>query len=364
VFSQGQSSSVFETPTDSFSYLVWVDSGTYYAKNGLTGAIDFYGSAALTVIQSAINTLTWGGTIFLLKGTYELDDALGLVFNSLALEGEGNATVLKVKASKQVNAIQGFNSRLSISNLKIDGNKANNVAGGDLTKQNGIYFSGASQSHIENVFVENCIYDGIFVSATTEAQSISIENCISNNNDRSGIEFNNITFSKISGSNVQSNGWQGIRIVENSYFVRVIDNQARENGVYGIYVEGVGNNFITANLVWGNYQHGVCLYSSSGNEVTDNIICDNDLGLTSTYDGIRLMGASWYNVLDGNYVSVNHAWGIKEVDTANNNTLVGNDCHLNGIGGMKIIGSGTKVFASWNNTIFIKFYNSTVLETG
>jgi hypothetical protein len=81
------------------SYVIWTD-GTYvYAKNGKTGAIDFKGTDASTVIQSAINALgTDGGKIFIRKGVYYLPTGLTITQHSVILEGEGarpNGTVLR-----------------------------------------------------------------------------------------------------------------------------------------------------------------------------------------------------------------------------------------------------------------------------
>jgi hypothetical protein len=58
------------------SYVIWTD-GTYvYAKNGQTGAIDFKGTDASTVIQAAIDALTDGGRIFIKVGTYDFQSTL------------------------------------------------------------------------------------------------------------------------------------------------------------------------------------------------------------------------------------------------------------------------------------------------
>lgn len=50
----------------SYNYLIFKDSGTYYAKNGETGAIDYSSTDLYTVLQSAIDAIDSG--IILLKG--------------------------------------------------------------------------------------------------------------------------------------------------------------------------------------------------------------------------------------------------------------------------------------------------------
>jgi len=62
------------------SYIIFTDGTTYYAKNGVTGQIDFSGIVASTVIQSTINQIgvLGGGNIFLKKGTYTCSTTLNI----------------------------------------------------------------------------------------------------------------------------------------------------------------------------------------------------------------------------------------------------------------------------------------------
>lgn len=68
VRANGESNKIFETPTDSYSYLVWVESGTYYAKNGLTGAIDYSGTNLLTLLTTVEGVVDDNGGTIYLKG--------------------------------------------------------------------------------------------------------------------------------------------------------------------------------------------------------------------------------------------------------------------------------------------------------
>jgi hypothetical protein len=49
-----------KAPVQAESYLIYTDGSTWYASNGVTGAIDYSNSDAATVIQGAINNLTSG----------------------------------------------------------------------------------------------------------------------------------------------------------------------------------------------------------------------------------------------------------------------------------------------------------------
>jgi hypothetical protein len=83
---------VFETPIDSYSYLVWVEGSTYYCKNGSSGTVTSSSNAS-AVINNAWGNMSNGGRIFV-KGTIDLGTS-GLVFNltkytaDLELIGEG-----------------------------------------------------------------------------------------------------------------------------------------------------------------------------------------------------------------------------------------------------------------------------------
>jgi hypothetical protein len=74
-------------------YIIFTDGkGNYYAKSGDNGSIVFSSTSASTVIQSAINSLTSGGKIFIKAGTYILTASVTIPLKeswSLLIEGEG-----------------------------------------------------------------------------------------------------------------------------------------------------------------------------------------------------------------------------------------------------------------------------------
>jgi hypothetical protein len=107
------------------SYVVWTD-GTYvYAKNGKTGAIEFSGTDAASVIQSALNALTSGRTWkekVVLKGEFVLNSMINLT-SYLHLELQGS---LKLANNKDVTMLYGAGlTHLEISGGIMDGNSPN-----------------------------------------------------------------------------------------------------------------------------------------------------------------------------------------------------------------------------------------------
>ena len=80
------------SPEQSANYLVFIDaadSNKIKARNGLTGAIDYSGTDAATVIQAALNALNTagnGGSVFIREGQYFISKTL-TVYSGLSIEG-------------------------------------------------------------------------------------------------------------------------------------------------------------------------------------------------------------------------------------------------------------------------------------
>jgi len=114
--------------TETASYVIWTDGTTVYAKNGKTGAIEFSGSDASAVIQSAINALTNGGKILLKNGVYNVYASSPIPpiepKDNVSIEGESRTkTIIKVVGgSGYVVRTTAKRTNIGIRNLMIDGN--------------------------------------------------------------------------------------------------------------------------------------------------------------------------------------------------------------------------------------------------
>jgi len=69
------------------SYTIWKEGNYYFAKNS-NGKIEFSGTDASQVIQSAINVLT-SGKIFIKRGVYDITSGLLITDKNIILQGEG-----------------------------------------------------------------------------------------------------------------------------------------------------------------------------------------------------------------------------------------------------------------------------------
>jgi len=288
-------------------------------------------------INNAINALpTSGGRVLLLEGTYNISAPITILKNNVTLEGQGVGTKLFLVNEANCDVIQVGNGTtalegIKIANLKIDGNKANQVE-----TSHGIYFYGASgylisKSVIENCIVENCYSSGIYCNYLEN--SIVTRNQ-TNLNDAAGI-FLNYTNNTIVIENQLNSNFDGIYMYSASYNT-ITENQANSNNRYGIYIRNSSNN----NTIIGNQTnsngYGIYLYGSN-----DNIITENQANSNISYDGIYLAFSN-NNTIIGNRCQGNGGYGINIYDSfSNNNLVVKNYLTGNTTGSLNDAGTGT-----------------------
>jgi parallel beta-helix repeat protein len=359
------------------------------------------GSSCEDEINTALSALpSSGGIVYLLEGTYIMatstySDCSIKMSTSTALIGAGPATVLKIKDSFNADLkvicnsdTTNGNSRILLSNFRLDGNKANNTSG----YQYGIYFykvgSGTGSSalpgaKIEKLFVENFRDDGIYfyysdnntISGNTFQGNVygiyiqsSSNNTISGNTSQGnyyygiyiGFSSNNNT---ISGNTVQGNS-TGIYL-HSSYNNTISGNTSQGNGGSGIYVWFADNNTISGNTFQGN-AHGILIESSSNNTISgntsqgniyygifiesssnNNVISGNkvhDNGGSASYDGIKIYNDSDSNLISSNDITdtAGTGYAINIADsTCDNNYLVGNRYSGTGASSINDAGTGT-----------------------
>jgi len=143
------------------SYVIFKDGTTIKARNGTTGAIDYSGTDASTVIQSAINALgTSGGKIFIKAATYSLTSDLSPV-SSLVIEGEGSGTEI-VGAGGRINI--DSKSNIVLRNLKINPNTTattkhfTRIYNSSNVIIEGIYFTNPPPNNLAFVYIERSSY--------------------------------------------------------------------------------------------------------------------------------------------------------------------------------------------------------------
>src|SRR5438552_13566965 len=103
--------------------------GPYYAINGTTNQISFYGADAGTIIQSSINGLSNGGKIALKTGTFSSSGSINLPISGITIEGESDDSTILSFTSQTSDGITFTTGsgvrRCGITRLKITTTRSN-----------------------------------------------------------------------------------------------------------------------------------------------------------------------------------------------------------------------------------------------
>jgi parallel beta-helix repeat protein len=233
-----------EVAGQGYSYIIWTDGTKYYAKNGQTGQIEFSGTDASTVIQSAIDALPNGGKIFIKAGTYPATFSLR---SNIILEGEGYATII----NGTINVIGSSSSRLlrvAIKNLHITG------------RSNGII-----AQYVNQLKIIDCVFDGSLTDAIsiTYADQFVIERCLIHGVTGNGIYLGGAKISDISNgvirdSYIYDSGSDGIN-AQYCDSVRFEALTLNNNNADGLYIGNSMNVFIDGVVADGNKGRGIYL---------------------------------------------------------------------------------------------------------
>ncbi|HET9850005.1 MAG TPA: right-handed parallel beta-helix repeat-containing protein, partial [Candidatus Saccharimonadales bacterium] len=352
--------SKWQAPSKSNTFIVAASNSTQAEKD----AADYVatGTDDQNTINSALSALpSSGGSVYLMEGTYTLGTTSISVPDNTTLAGSGSATVLKYANSVGsstyyaiTNSDTTTGTNVTVQNLLIDGNKANQSAG----VMNGIYFnhmgSGSSRKGgtISNVTVQNIYSNGRAIYLSLSANNSVIGNNIngspfgisllsSTNNEINGnistansygIEVNSSSGNNFAGNVLQNNSSYGIYLYSTSLSNTVVGNTIQSNtygvsiassssnntisgnnitsntGSYGIWITGASNNIISLNKIYNNggsaSNNGIYLGSvSTKNSITGNDITDTSCTTTCYAINISDAGST------GNYLASNHFLG-------------------------------------------------------
>ena len=247
----------FVTPQ---SYTVFTDGTTTYAKSGATGAIDYSGTNATIVIQSALDHLTAGRTYketVTIRGDYTISGMIQVPsYTVLTIDGK-----LTEASSRDLPAmIRNENYGVSVdSNIEIhggilDGNKAGGSTG------HGIQLDGVTDSLVQGVTVKNvggASGRGIYI--TTTSPSRTTERVIVADVFVSGATNSNIEFA---GSAATTN----VRV----NMVRLSNLISIDSGQRGLILTNVHNSTFSGLDIANTVTHGIDLsYNSTDNAISN-----------------------------------------------------------------------------------------------
>jgi parallel beta-helix repeat protein len=262
------------------------------------------GSGDYMDIQSAINSLpATGGEVYVREGTYTISSSITIPSN-VVLIGAGAATKIFLANGANVDVIVASSAKdIIIANLSIDGNKANQTAGG-----HGIKFVNVENSTISGCKVEKSYYRGIHLEGSSN--NVITNNNLSTNDAQGIMIFSNSNNNSVLGNTVKSNDAEGVALIS-SFNNTIIGNTVRSNRGSGIYLRDSNNNVLMGNVGINNSQigagitDGIYLQSSDYNTITSNRCADDQVVKTQSY-GVNISDAACdFNLVDGNVLAGN-----------------------------------------------------------
>ncbi len=299
-------------------------------------------TSAQTTINSALSAVSsTGGSVYLMEGTYIIDGSISIP-NNVTLIGSGSGTVIKLKNSINANldAIVATDTTtgtgVTVTNLRIDGNKANNSSG----TQNGIYFynmgggfggSARQGTKINTVWISQLRNYGILL----ENSYNSIVSGSHVNASSMGLYIKNGAYMTISGNLLQGNTIRGIYASPINQST-ITGNTMESNSQYGLAIDGTSaNNTITGNTITTTGTGGLFLSTASDNTISGNRFRNS--GGTTTNQAVILSNTSTGNTITGNAVTdssattTNYAIDVQDAGSTGNyfadNTLGGGSIH-------------------------------------
>jgi nitrous oxidase accessory protein NosD len=361
-------------PDCSFSYCVFTDGTTIWAKNGTTGVLDFSSTNAYTVLTNVVGALTSGGVIYVNQGNYTINSQLSLDDN-ITLAGTGKSTVLFTSSNvRTLEATDAVN--IVIRDLMIQGNPAqtgansaiqlNNVTGA-LIENIEVYNTGRHgiwTQNGDNIWVKNnYVHDGGITAASSAINmgwsgpnrglNVFVVNNIVKDRNGGGIQINNVSDVTVTGNIVHAVTNNGIDltnitkgIISNNHISNTTLSGVNLNTPYALDVVMTNNRFenISQNGLYAldgsqrftfsnnhviNANNGVDLYGDSGGiGITGAVIRGNIINGSDNI-GIRLR-ATTYSSVEGNLIIRSDAQGLAIITVSNRNSIVGNVVLENG----------------------------------
>jgi len=318
------------------SFLIWRDGSTYYAKNGTTGAIQYFGTNATAVINNAISSLPTGGLVFLRDATYNVDGSINVVEKlNINIIGESWETKINLTQNSNTDMMKITNSNFTtIKSLYFQGNRDSQTSGRGIVVHNS-----------ERVLIERCLFyeikqTAIHVFGTLPMSSLQpwinknyIEK-IGNSSSDHGIWIGDYA----SDAHVVDNDVG--RITGSAIYVTssgfLIETNTLWASMYGLNVYVVTSGVITGNIVDNNELDGINIDSCSNIIVTSNIAKLNSNNPTNSSNGIYLYNSN-YTIVSGNRAgsirdnkAETQRYGIKEYGIYSDyNLIVGNNVRGN-----------------------------------
>jgi nitrous oxidase accessory protein len=190
-----------------------------------------------------------------------------------------------------------------VKNFEIKDSTADNMG------KSGIAMESVVGGEISNVKITNATEPAISISLSNDisifntelnfnsegmrikdSSNIVIKNIKAIGNENFGVYLHNTDNAEVSGSEISSNGYDGIKVYssENCKFAT---NQIRNNRI-GIFLEYTENCRILENEVYDNSEGGIITSNSNDNHITGNKLRNNEKGIGCASSSVNLINSN------------------------------------------------------------------------
>ena len=319
--------------------------------------------------------LAAGNYVFLPCGTYTSDGSAISLDNGQSLVGAGHCTLIQNSTGAN-NEIFSSTSKsgLFISNMRLDGNKANQTVAFAVMD-----FTSLSDSKITNMWITGGLRTGTFgVDASSDGEGISLrtsdhntlENIFAYSNAYDGIKFRSSDYNTVNNVVCEDNGRACIQIAyqtdntdcsDYNQFSNIVSHHstgtpdASAPTTSGFYIHCGNHNSITGLNVYGNRQGIGITELATDNSFVGGVLKTNSVSAkaaidieeeTSGTDCVR-------NLFEGFHISPlsGASMDVVEIDDGDNNRFIGNTFDIGA-------GSGTWVIDVQSDTSGNVFENN------
>ena len=329
--------------TETASYVIWKDGSTYYAKNGITGAIDYSGTDASTVIQNAFDATPTHGKVEFLGNKFIINTALK-PHTMMEIKGNLYRTELNGVGAIKVFDLDGINSvRIDGFVISNDGTDAGSI---------GIYCLNTTFIEIRDVWCYGAEIGAKFEGDGVD-QAIYTENFHTTNN-KYGIEITGgLDEVRLVNSRIFDSSLRGINIhLVTGGVVHLVHTDLQcPYADYGIYVAEASNSEIkfegggiygyeNNSLVFSECtaprinvadftilaanQRGIWIYHTDNVRLNNVNVASCSRLTEDGYAGIHIDTSDHISITASKISGANHTYDIQEGVPSNNNWFVNN----------------------------------------
>lgn len=373
------------------TYTTWIEGSNYFTKdeNGLIPTWSGTNNFTVQGIQVLAAISVRGGGYWCIKeGAYTLDGALDIPDNTIVsgvswvgtqitLRSSGNTEIMFRNDNPLLFASGIGNHNITIQNLLLDGNKANQAGG---------------QGYMGLIDLNNTI-------------SATVKQCHIRNSNNHGIRIVNRGVARIMNNWIQFSNGSGIFLGTHSDDSYIAFNDFGSNSLHGVEGSGSGHRHIKHNNVGGNLYDGIKLTGSGGDIVEGNrimLVARIGIALTRTrntqiignrllqcdepgtyfgggitldgtvatpcnatlisgnmfvlcYRGIELNDYVFNSTITGNTICETYDRPIYERNNCDYNFISNTNCHILGQP-WGLAGQHSVITDSWNGTHFVQSY--------